>query len=40
MASFCGQGLAAWRYTKPGLIAEINSWLTSCRFRSPGFRDE
>ncbi|QCT85786.1 DNA-binding protein [Escherichia sp. E4742] len=25
MASFCGQGLAAWRYTKPVLVAEINS---------------
>ncbi len=34
MASFCGQGLAAWRYTKPVLVAEINSWLTSCRLRS------
>ncbi len=36
MASFCGQGLAAWRYTKPGLIAEINSLANQLQITIPG----
>ncbi|EBZ6410152.1 KilA-N domain-containing protein [Salmonella enterica subsp. enterica serovar Kottbus] len=36
MASFCGQGLAAWRYTKPGLIAEINTLANQLQITIPG----
>ncbi len=36
MASFCGQGLAAWRYTKPVLMAEFRTWLPSCSSQYPG----
>ena len=36
MASFCGQGLAAWRYTKPVLVAEINSLANQLQITIPG----
>ncbi len=36
MASFCGQGLAAWRYTKPVLVAEINSLTNQLQITIPG----
>ncbi|EOX5000254.1 DNA-binding protein, partial [Escherichia coli] len=29
-------GLAAWRYTKPGLIAEINSLANQLQISIPG----
>jgi hypothetical protein len=40
MASFCGQGLAAWRYTKPVLVAEINTLANQLQITIPGLRDE
>ncbi|MDK6603644.1 DNA-binding protein, partial [Escherichia coli] len=36
MASFCGPGLAAWRYTKPVLVAEINSLANQLQITIPG----
>ena len=36
MASFCGQGLAAWRYTKPVLVAEINTLANQLQITIPG----
>ena len=36
MASFCGQGLAAWRYTKPVLMAEISNLATQLQLTIPG----
>ncbi|MFO6427728.1 hypothetical protein ACLBOM_31270 [Escherichia coli] len=36
MASFCGQGLAAWRYTKPVLVAEIDSLANQLQIPIPG----
>ena len=36
MASFCGQGLAAWRYTKPVLVAEINTLANQLQIKIPG----
>nr|WP_252402065.1 hypothetical protein [Escherichia coli] len=36
MASFCGQGLAAWRYTKPVLVDEINSLANQLQITIPG----
>lgn len=36
MASFCGQGLAAWRYTKPVLTAEIKTLANQLQIVIPG----
>lgn len=38
MASFCGQGLAAWRYTKPVLVAEINTLANQLQITIPGLQ--
>ncbi|MGC0869519.1 UNVERIFIED_ORG: KilA domain-containing protein [Pantoea agglomerans] len=36
MASFCGSGLASWRFTKPVLLAEIHSLANQLQITIPG----
>ncbi|MDK1232526.1 DNA-binding protein, partial [Cronobacter turicensis] len=36
MASYCGSGLASWRYTKPALLSEINALASQLQITIPG----
>ncbi|EOJ6040663.1 KilA-N domain-containing protein [Cronobacter sakazakii] len=36
MASYCGSGLASWRYAKPALLSEINSLANQLQITIPG----